>query len=74
MKKHQYIVPEVLITKIMAEHLLVTASNTEYTGNTEGLDDDPLENGGDDPGNFSRRRSDYDAWADDEEMDDRGSW
>ena len=47
-------------------HICIGSTNTENP--TNGLDDEPLENGGNDPGDFSRRKSQWDADTEGEEF------
>ena len=66
MKKKAYISPLVEVTRVVTHyHLCIGSTNSKNP--TEGLDDD-LKNGGDDPGNFSRRRG-HSQW-DDEELEE----
>ena len=46
--------------------ICIGSTNTENP--TNGLDDEPLENGGNDPGDFSRRKSQWDADTESEEF------
>lgn len=67
MKKKAYISPLVEVTRVVTHYHLCIGS-TDSKNPTEGLDDD-LNNGGDDPGNFSRRRG-HSQWDDEEEKEE----
>lgn len=67
MKKKAYISPLVEVTRVVTHYHLCIGS-TDSKNPTKGLDDD-LNNGGDDPGNFSRRRG-HSQWDDEEEKEE----
>lgn len=71
MKKKAYLIPEMLVVTLATEHLLTVVSDTRPNKDnpTENLDDD-LEDGGDDPGSFSRRGN-RNVWDDEEDLEDR---
>ena len=75
MKKKIYLQPTTIEMFIGFDHHLCGTSDTKPNSDnpTQGLDDDPLTPGGDDPGEFSRKHR---AWDDEEELDDdeRGGW
>ena len=65
MKKQQYVIPMVRVVRVATTtHLCI--GSPKNNDPVEGLDDD-LGSGGDDPGNFSRKRS---VWDDEEEEQD----
>ena len=65
MKKQQYVIPMVRVVRVATTtHLCIGSPKNNKP--VEGLDDD-LKPGGDDPGNFSRKRS---VWDDEEEEQD----
>ena len=64
MKKQQYVIPMVRVVRVATTtHLCI--GSPKNNDPVEGLDD--VEPGGDDPGNFSRKRS---VWDDEEEEQD----
>lgn len=68
MCKKTYMTPEALVTLLATDFHLCQGSINGDTP-TSGLDNDPLENGGNNPGDFSRRRGRGNArnqWEDDE--------
>ncbi len=66
MKKQQYVIPMVRVVRVATTtHLCIGSPNSDKP--TQGLDDQPLEPGGGDPGTFSRKRS---VWDDEEEEQD----
>jgi len=76
MKKKAYISPLVEVTRVVTHyHLCIGSTNSKNP--TEGLDEDDLENGGDNPGNFSRRRG-HRQWDDEElyeeELEEEEEW
>lgn len=64
--KKIYLKPETLLTILSTDYHLCTGSPND-TNPTNGLDGD-LTDGGDNPGNFSRRR---DIWEDEEEEEEK---
>jgi len=72
MKKKVYISPMAEVTKVtFGHHICIGSVNT--SNSTDGLDEE-LDYGGDDPGDFSRRRrSPRNQWDNEEELSGENS-
>lgn len=62
MKKIAYITPNVLVKNVAPLTLMAGSLNSDNP--TSGLDDDPIENGGDNPGDFAKKNGNFDVWED----------
>lgn len=61
MKKIAYITPNVLVRNVAPLTLMQGSLNTDNP--ISGLDD-PIGDGGDDPGDFAKKNGNFDVWED----------
>lgn len=62
MKKIAYITPAVRVKNVAP--LSIMQGSLDPTNPTSGLDPEPLNPGGDDPGDFAKKGGDFNVWED----------
>lgn len=62
MKKIAYITPNVRVKNVAPLTLMAGSLNSDNP--ISGLDDDPISDGGDDPGDFAKKNGNFDIWED----------